>query len=204
MSKFILFFFLSLPFSIFAQSETTDSLAVELPCQIAIDTLDEFDTTRMIATLPINVGYLVPTKNLTIDAEGKQVTDEAKVVFSYAESADNIRSFFLTLAVVEHQFLNIKNDFNVVFKLGNGQLVEIYNVPDRAELNREIIMWTYQHTLIIPLEVYHILKNETVEKIRINYEGYKRTITLEEDQQAKLQRAVQCVEERLRQDVAKP
>jgi len=204
MNKFFLLFSFLLPFSLFAQTKHSDSLQIEIPCQISLDTLDEFDSTRMIATLPIKIGYLVPTKNLTIDEEGQQVTDEAKAVFSYAESANNIRSFFLTLAVVEHQFLNISNDFNVIFKLKNGQLVEIYNVPDRAELNRDIIMWMYQHTLVIPLEVYHILKNDKVEKIRINYEGYKRTIVLEPNQQEDLQRAVRCVEERLRRDIAKP
>ncbi len=185
-----------------SQTEATDSIPE--PCQLALDTYDEFDSTRMIATLPIKIGFLVPTKNIAEDFGGKNLTDEAKVVFSYAESEENIRSFFLSLVVVEHQFLNIENDFNVFFKLENGQLVNIYNVPDRAELNKEIIMWMYQHTCVIPLEVYHILKNEKVEKIRINYEGYKRTITLEPDQRQALQDAVICVDNRLREDVSKP
>lgn len=184
------------------QSEIIDSIPP--PCQVALDTLDEFDSTRMIATLPIDIGYLVPTKNLAEDFGGKNLTEEAKVVFSYAESADNIRSFFLTMVVVEHQYLNIKNDLNVFFKLENGEIIKVYNVPDRAELNKDIIMWMYQHTCVIPLEVFHILKNEKVEKIRINYEGFKRTIGLDPEQRQALQDAVSCVDERLRMKVAKP
>ncbi|MFT4762549.1 MAG: hypothetical protein ACI9XO_003828 [Paraglaciecola sp.] len=184
------------------QTEAADS--IPKPCFLALDTLDEFDSTRMIATLPMKIGFMVPTKNIAEDFGGKNLTDEAKVVFSYAESTDNIRSFFLSLVVVEHQFLNIKNGSNVYFKLENGQLINIYNVTDRAELNKEIIMWMYQHTLVIPLEVYHILKNERVAKIRVNYEGYKRTITLEPDQRQALQDAVRCVNERLRKNVSKP
>lgn len=205
MNKFLpVFAIISLfQFSILqGQTEATDSTPE--PCQLALDTVDEFDSTRMIATLPIKIGFLVPTKNLAEDFGGKNLTDEAKVVFSYAESNDNIRSFFLSLVVAEHQFLTIENGLNVYFKLENGQLVNIYNVPDRAELNKEIIMWMYQHTCVIPLEVYHILKNEKVEKIRINYEGHKRTITLEPDQRQALQDAIQCVDKRLRENVSKP
>ena len=135
---------------------------------------------------------------------GKNLTEEAKVVFSYAESNDNIRSFFLTMVVVEHQYLNIDTDFNVFFKLENGEIINIYNVPDRAELNKEIIMWMYQHTGVIPLEVFHILKNEKIEKIRINYEGFKRTIALDPEQRQALQDAIICVDERLRMNASKP
>lgn len=188
--------------SLQGQTEVTDS--IPKPCLLALDTFDEFDSTRMIATEPIKIGFLVPTKNLAEDFGGKNLTDEAKVVFSYAESEENVRSFFLSLVVVEHQFLNIENDFNVYFKLESGQLVNVYNVTDRAELNKDIIMWMYQHTLVIPLEIYHILKNEKVEKIRVNYEGFKRTITLEPDQQQALQDAIICVDKRLREDVSKP
>jgi len=183
-------------------NETADSISI--PCQVALDTLDEFDSTRMIATFPINVGYLVPTKNMAEDLGGKNLTEEAKVVFSYAESGDNVRSFFLSLVVIENQFLKIDSGLNIYFKLANGKIVNIYNVPDRAELNRDIIMWTYQHTCVIPLEVFYLLKTEKVEKIRIIYEGHKRTIALESEQQQALQDAVSCVDERLRLDVSKP
>lgn len=210
MSRFFLFPLLCFLVFTTVDAQQTDTLAVEatdtivVPCQVALDTLDDFDSTRMIATLPINVGFLVPTKNMAEDLGGKNLTEEAKVVFSYAESADNIRSFFLSLVVVENQFLKIENGLNVYFKLGNGKIINIYNVPDRAELNRDIIMWTYQHTCVIPLEVFHLLKNEKVEKIRIIYEGHKRTIALEADQQQALQDAISCVDERLRMDVSKP
>ncbi len=184
----------------------TSCIAGLAQCEIAIDTTDEFDTTRMIASLPIEIGNLIPTKNLSEDLDGKPLADEAKVMVSYAESEKRVRSFFLTLAVIEHRFLRIEKGQNVFLKLSNGQIVKLYNVPDNGELNRDIIMWQYQHTCVIPLEVYHLLKNNFVEKIRINYLQAKRTIVLDEQQQLALQEAVKCVEERLRGngDIIKP
>jgi len=182
------------------------SLTGKTQCEIAIDTTDEFDTTRMIASLPIKIGNLVPTKNLSEDLNGQPLADEAKVMVSYAESEKRVRSFFLTLAVIEHRFLRIENGQNVYLKLSNGQIVKLYNVPDNGELKRDIIMWQYQHTCVIPLEVYHLLKNNFVEKIRINYLQAKRTIVLDEQQQVALQEAIKCVEERLRgsSEIIKP
>ena len=187
-----------------AKSDNASADVIESPCVVALDTLDDFDSTRMIATLPINIGYLVPTKNMAENLGGKNLTEEAKLVFSYAESPDNVRSFFLTMVVVEHEYLKIENGLNVFFKLESGQLVNIYNVPDRAELNKDIIMWMYQHTCVIPLEIFHLLKNEKVEKIRIVYDGFKRTISLDPDQQQALQEAISCVDERLRMEIGKP
>ena len=192
---FTLLFFTQITF---AQEAIDSTQKAPDTCYISVDTYDEFDSTRMIATQPIEIGFLVPTKNLAKNLQGEKVTDEAKAIFSYAEGVNNIRSFFLTLSVVEHKYLKIENGFNVTLKMENGQLVELYNVTDRAELNKDIIMWMFQHTLVIPLEAYHILKNEKVEKIRINYDTYKRTIDLETNQQESLQNAVRCIERRLK------
>ncbi len=182
-----------------AFAQLPDSTAQPTPCPIALDTLDEFDSTRLIATQPIPIGFLVPTRNLTAELEGETLTEEAKALFSYAESTDNVRSFFLTLVVTEHKVRQIEPGMNVFLKFDNGQVYKLYNVPDRGELNRDIIMWLYQHTCVVPLEIYHLMKFAQVEKIRINYKGYKRTIALEPDQRKALQDAVLCVEQRLRQ-----
>lgn len=184
--------------SSFGQEILNDSTEVSIPCKISVDSTDEFDSTRMVITDPLILGYMIPTQNLTDDLEGKTLTEEAKTIFTYAEGTNNVRSFFLTLVVTEYDYLKIENGYTVYLKLTNGKLVKLYNVPDNGELNRDIIMWLYQHTCVVPLEIYHLLKHEKVEKIRINYENAKRTIVLNEEQQTELQRLVLCVEATLR------
>lgn len=182
-----------------------DSLPTEIPCHFSVNETDEFDSTRMITTMPMDLGYLVPTQNMTEELDGKTVTEEAKAVFSYAEGVNRVRSFFLTLVVTEYDYLKIENGENVWLKLTNGKLIRLYDVPDSGELNRDIIMWLYQHTCIVPLEIFHVLKHEKVEKIRIVYENAKRTITLDEAQQTELQQMVLCVDAALRgESVLKP
>lgn len=174
-------------------------------CDIAIDTLDEFDSTRIIAANPINLGYMVASGNVTEDLEGEEYVEEAKVIFSYSNE-HNIRSFFLTLGVVERKFHMIDNEFNVMLKFAEGPIMKLLNVPADGEFDRSILMWKYMHTCVVPVEIFHMMKHDRVEKIRINYKNYKRTIVLEEAQQIALQEAVKCVEMQLIEgiDVIKP
>jgi hypothetical protein len=167
-------------------------------CKIAIDTLDEFDTSRLIATKPIVLGYLVPTDNAVKDLGGKQYVEEAKAIFSYSDE-NNIRSFFLTIGVVTRDFYMIDNDYNVLLKFAGeeGVIMRLFNVPEKGEYDRDLLLWKYMHTCVVPLEIFHMMKNDRVEKIRINFRNYEHTIILEEKQQIALQDAVKCVEERL-------
>ncbi len=169
-------------------------------CKIAIDEYDEFDSTRLVATQPMNLGYLIVSGNVPEDLEGKEYVEEAKAIFSYSDEK-NIRAFFLSLMVAERKFHMIDNDFNVYLKFKGGQIVALLNVPENGEFDREILMWKYLHTCVVPLEIFHLMKNDVVEKIRIDYKNYKKTIELEEKQQLALQRAVFCVEERLINDL---
>ena len=165
-------------------------------CKIAMDVTDEFDTTRTIATEPFVLGFLVASGNVTEDLEGQEAVEEAKAIFSFSNEK-NIRSFFLTLGVVERKFHMIEPDYNVWLKFVDGPVIKLLNVPDEGEFDRKVLMWKYVHTCVIPLEIFHMMKNGKVEKIRIEYMDYKKTIVLEEKQQTVLQSAVKCVEERL-------
>ena len=172
---------------------------INAQCNVAIDKHDEFDSTRLVATQPMNLGFLIVSGNVPEDLEGKEYVEEAKAVFSYSDEK-NIRSFFLSLAVAERKFHMIGNDFNVFLKFKNGQIISLLNAPENGEFDRDVLMWKYLHTCVVPLEVFHAMKNDLVEKIRINYKNYKKTIELEEDQQLALQEAVKCVEEKLTND----
>jgi hypothetical protein len=165
-------------------------------CKIALDLMDEFDSSRIVATSPVVLGYLVASGNVAGDLEGQKAVEEAKAIFSFGNE-NKIRSFFLTLGVVERKFFLIEPDYNVWLKFVNGPIVRLLNVPDEGEFDRKILMWKYVHTCVIPLEIFHMMKNDRVEKIRIDYKDYEKTIVLEEKQQIALQAAVKCVEERL-------
>ena len=173
---------------------------IHAQCDIAIDSLDEFDLTRFIATQPMNLGYLVVSGNVPEDLEGKEYVEEAKAIFSYSNEK-NIRSFFLTIAVAERKFHMIDEDFNVLLKFKSGLIMPLLNVPTEGEFDRGILMWKFMHTCVVPLEIFHMMKNELVEKIRINYKAYKKTIVLEESQQLALQDAVKCVGQQLIGDI---
>lgn len=165
-------------------------------CKIALDTVDDFDSTRLIATKPFNLGVLTPSGNLAENLDGQQLVEEAKAIFSFGNE-NKIRSFFLTLAVVERKFYLIDADYNVYLKLVDGPVIKLLNVPADGEFDRKILMWKYVHTCVVPLEYFHMLRNGLVEKIRIEYNGYKQTLVLDDKQSKALQDAVKCVEERL-------
>lgn len=169
-------------------------------CDIAIDKFDDFDSTRLIAAQPMNIGYMIASGNVTEDLEGKEYVEEAKIVFSYSDEKE-IRAFFLSIAVAERKFHMIDEGFNVMLKFKNEQIYTLFNAPEKGEFNRDILMWNYLHTSVIPLEVFHMLKEGHLEKIRINYKNYKKTIELEESQQKALQEAVLCVAERLKEEL---
>lgn len=181
-------FFLAFLFSL--------STSVGAQCEVAIDEVDEFDSTRLVASHPMNLGFLVISGNVAEDLEGKEYVEEAKAIFSFSNEK-NIRSFFLTLGVVERKFRSINSDYNVYLKFVDGTIMKLFNAPEDGEFDREILMWKFMHTCVVPMEIYHMMKNEKVEKIRINYKNYKKTIVLEEDQQTALQEAVKCVEQKL-------
>ena len=185
--KYRLSFFAILAFSALATAQ----------CKlIALDNVDEFDSTRLIATKPLNIGYLVASGNVAEDLSGQQTVEEGKAIFSFGNE-NNIRSFFLTLAVVERKFYMIEADYNVYLKMVDGQILKLLNVPADGEFDRKILMWKYVHTCVVPLEYFHALRNGLVEKIRIEYNGFKQTLVLEEKQAKLLQDSVRCVEERL-------
>ena len=163
---------------------------------IAIDQVDEFDSTRVIATKPFNIGVLTPSGNMAENLEGQQLVEEGKAIFSFGNE-HNIRSFFLTLAIVERKFYMIEADYNVYLKFVDGPIIQLLNVPEDGEFDRKVLMWKYVHTCVVPLEYFFMLRDGLVEKIRIEYNDFKETIVLDGKQAKSLQDAVKCVEERL-------
>ncbi|MBP9873691.1 MAG: hypothetical protein KBC60_06620, partial [Haliscomenobacter sp.] len=151
-----------------------------------------FDSTRTVAAKPVNIGYLIPSNFET--ANGPKMIEEAKLLFSFSEN-DSIRSFFLTVAVQEREFLRIDNDFNVLLLLDDEQVIATMNVSDQGVFDPATNMRLYQHTCVVPLDLFFALTHLKVAKIRINYRTYKHTIDLSERQRTELREAVRCVGE---------
>ncbi|MDX1667100.1 MAG: hypothetical protein R3350_07720 [Saprospiraceae bacterium] len=159
-------------------------------CDLAIDTVDEFDGTRLVSTDPFNIGYFVPSEYET--TEGVKMVEEGKFAFTYSEN-DSISSFFMIIAAAERQYLPINSGFNVLLKLGNEQIVGLLNTPDRGTFDRNTNMRIYQHTCVVPLDIYYNLIHFPIEKIRIEYQGHKSTLTLTPEQQEKIRDSLICV-----------
>ena len=166
-------------------------LAGQAQCTYLLNEYDAFDSTQIVSVAPMSIGYLVPSAYTNEDGELKMV-EEAKLMFSYTEN-DSISSFFLTIATLERDFYQIEDGRQIRLMLNNGHIVPLLNVPDRGRFDESTNMRLYNHVCVIPLDVFYSLTVFTIEKIRINYKGFKRTIKLTRDQQAALQEAIRCV-----------
>ncbi len=161
-------------------------------CEYPIDSVDVFDSTRLVAFKPITIGFLIPSQMETED--GPLMIEEAKMMFTFTQN-DSLDAFFLSLLVAERGYNPIGNGFNVFFKLNNGQIVGLYNVPDRGTFDERTNMRIYQHMLLVPHDVFYNLTHHTIELIRINYQNMKKTIEVHPTQQEKLREAIRCIGE---------
>lgn len=177
------------------------SNTLQAQCEYPIDTIDRFDSTRLIVFEPITIGYMVPNQVLT--EEGPGLVEEAKVLFIYTEN-DSINSFFFTFATAEREYYSIETGRTVWIMLSNEQIVELYNVPDRGSFDSKTNMRIYQHTCVVPIDLFYNLTHHTIQMIRINYNGYKKTIKLLPDQQERIREAVRCIGETVKLFPIKP
>lgn len=166
------------------------SVDLSAQCEVAFDEIDEFDSLRTVASNPVALGYMIPSLYETVD--GPKLIEEGKAIVMYSEN-DTINSFFLTLAIPEYSYQPIESGFNVLMKLSDGEVISFYNVPDRGTFDNTTNMRLYQHTCIVPLDMFYRLTFSTIEAIRIQYKKIKRTFKLSEEQQLAIREAVQCV-----------
>ncbi|MCB0569215.1 MAG: hypothetical protein KDC66_05610 [Phaeodactylibacter sp.] len=170
----------------------TAATALPAQCKFSADEVDEFDSTRLVSSLPVSVGLLIPSRFET--AKGPKIIDQAKMLFSHTESdQDSINSFFLTIAVPEYDYQPIEQGKNVLLAFADSTVIALYNFPDQGTFDTGTNMRLYQHTCIVPVDVYYRLSYTPVEKIRIRYTNQKKTIALSKKQQKELKEAVRCV-----------
>jgi hypothetical protein len=161
-------------------------------CTFSINELDEFDSTLIIATPAVNIGYLIASEYL--EEDGIKLIEEAKVILSYGE-LNNYSNLFLTLVTPERSFSEIEPGTNLLLKLSNDTIVGLINYPDRGTFNRSINMRIYNHTAIIPIDVFFALAHYPIEKIRINYNSKKRNINVTPNQASEILKHIRCLGE---------
>jgi hypothetical protein len=176
------------------------SLGFSLPatlqaqCEFAADTIDPFDSTRLVISKPIPIGLLIPSLYETVD--GPKIIEEAEVAFSFIEGdVDTINAFFLTIATPEYDFRKIEAGRNVIIAFEDTSAVQLLNYPDRGVFSKETNMRIYQHTCVVPIDVLYRMAAYNVLGIRIRYRGSKRSIMLTKEQQEALRTAVKCASE---------
>ncbi len=162
-------------------------------CDLAFNEVDPFDSTRLVAAKPVPVGYQIPSQYTLEDGSFKMI-EEGKILFTYAEN-DTINTFFMTLALAEHNYHSIETGYNVWLLLSNERVVGLYNVPDKGEFNKNTNMRIYQHTCVVPLDMFYVLTYFKIEKIRVEYKGYKKTLEILPEQQSAIREAIRCVGE---------
>jgi hypothetical protein len=170
-------------------------------CKVALDEIDPFDSLRTVVSQSVTIGNRVPSKFET--ADGPKLIEEAKVLFTYTEK-DSIRSFFLVLGIQEWEYHRIDSDYNVLLMLDDGQVIELMNFSDQGTFDAQTNMRLYQHTCLIPIDLFYALTHFKVQKIRINYRTEKRTVEVQPGQQTALRNAVRCVGERIGMSPLKP
>lgn len=161
-------------------------------CDSIYHQIDPFDSTLIISTSVINIGYLVPSNFQTLD--GFKLVEDGKLQLSYA-SNDSIGSLFLTVGMAERNFQTISSGKNKVMILTDSSRVEgLLNVPDRGTFDPASNMRIYQHICVLPLDLFYLLTVDPIQQIRVYYDGgYKHTITLTPRQKSDLLALVKCL-----------
>ena len=212
MKCFFVLFFISLGFC-----------TANAQCDLAINEIDDFDSTHTVVTKAINIGYMIPSNFQTVD--GYKMIEEGKIMFTFTQN-DTLDAFFIVIALAEREFLTVEEGFNVILKVESptdtvdlgkdvpktdateittgSDLIGLYTIPDRGSFDRKTNMRIYTHTCVVPLDQVFNLSYVGIEKIRINYKTSKHTITLDKEQRESIKRAVQCVAKAMKLFPSKP
>ena len=175
-------------------SGLTTLAAAHAQCKVAVETIDEFDSTRLVVSQPVNIGNMIPSNHR--NADGMLMVEEAKVLFSFTEN-DTLGAFFLTIAAAEREYYTTEEGYNIYLIMADGTLLEMMNYPDKGAMDDKTLMRIYTHTCVAPVQYFFIMADTYIDRIRILYKGHKRTIKLTPEQQEEARKAIRCVGEKL-------
>ena len=169
------------------------SMGLNAQCDSIRQFVDEFDSTLVVSTPRVNIGYLVASNFQTLD--GFKMVEEGKALLSYS-SNDSIGSFFLTLALAEQNFQTIgSGDMNrVMIMTDSSQIKPVLNFSDRGTFDSGTNMRIYNHTCVIPMDLFYLFTVDPIAKFRVYYDGgYQRTVTLTPEQKKQLLEHLICL-----------
>lgn len=177
-----LYFFLSFLFF---------SSNIHAQCDSIYTDIDPFDSTLIMSSPTLNIGYLVPSNFQTL--EGFKLVEQGKLQISYAQK-DSVGSLFLTIGLAERNFQTISSGKNKIVVLTDSSRVEgLLNVPDRGTFDPNSNMRVYQHICVLPLDLFYLFTVDPIAQIRVYYDGgYKHTIKLTPRQKAEFQEILKC------------
>jgi hypothetical protein len=162
-------------------------------CDYAVDEIDPFDSTRLVALQPIDIGYKIPSQ-YTDEYGDLTMIDQGKALITYTEN-DSISGFFFTIALAERDYHSTKDGVQVGLLLSDERVIWLRNFPDNGEFDSDTNMRIYQHTCVMPLDTYYALTFQKIEMIRVAYPGYKKTLKLLPEQQEAIREAFRCIGE---------
>ncbi|MEL6355608.1 MAG: hypothetical protein AAFQ37_01625, partial [Bacteroidota bacterium] len=111
--------------------------------------------------------------------------------------SDSLNVLFLHLELPEYRYVRTANGFNIKLKMASDTIVGFYTVPDEGTFSKETNMRHYQHTGLVPVDLYYLLTYDTVTLLRVEYENHRRTIPLTEEQALALRESFRCIGERV-------
>lgn len=162
-------------------------------CDYAVDEIDPFDSTHLVALQPISVGYQIPSQ-YTGDDGNLTMIDQGKILITHTEN-DSISGFFFTLALVERDYYSTKDGVQIGLLLSDDRVFWLPNFPDKGEFDSSTNMRIYQHTCVMPLDIYYALTFHKIKMIRVMYPGFKKTLEVLPEQQDEIREAFRCVGE---------
>lgn len=172
----------------------TTLAAAHAQCKVAVETIDEFDSTRLVVSQPVNIGNMIPSNHR--NADGMLMVEEAKLLFSFTEN-DTLGAFFFTIAAAEREYYATEEGYNVYLIMADGTLLGMMNYPDKGTMDDKTLMRIYTHTCVAPVQYFFIMADTYIDRIRILYKGHKRTIKLTPEQREEARKAIRCVGEKL-------
>ena len=165
------------------------------PCSILTDEVDPFDSLRTVTSDQMGVGAFLVSQYET--ADGPRLVPEAKAAVLFSEN-DSLSVLFLHLEMPEYQVQETDNGINIKLKMASDTIVGFYTVTDRGTFSRTTNMRHYQHTALVPMDLYYLLTTDFVDLVRVEYGGgFQKTLALTPEQKVQLREHFRCVGERV-------
>ena len=163
-------------------------------CNYAVNGVDSIDSTYSVIMPPISTGLLIPSDFETVD--GIKIVEESKVIFAFSEDdKSRIISLFMIIGALEREYLTIEVGENVLLAFADSTVVGLMNYPNKGTFDKSTNMRIYQHTTLLPFDIYYKFVQSDLIGIRIRYKDKKRDIVISPEQSEKIKKYLQCLGE---------